>query len=548
MVIAHARNLILFVLAGSLVLSGCGDDEKKSDDSSSSRGTIPVSGSVFAAPVKGASCEVKNSSGTTLAKVTTDANGGYTANVPVSALSADLMVVCSGGTYTNEADGSKQTAGTLAAYVAAGMINAGSSIHVTPESTIVQRMVTNHGLSPVAALNAFNTAFGYMPDIAVAPANATSPASGATMEQKLAGLRAAAFSQLTKDIGLTPGQQFALLDAIASDLSDGTLDGASGVTGITIAGTAKSLPADVQNRFANAMINFRAGGNDATTLTNAQIGILPFGRVAFTSSYKIEYIPGVAGAMQGQTRFQLRVSYRSNGLPVVDESVILTPEMNMAADRHATPQTGCSATATPGTYDCTVYYMMASDISDVTSMGYWDLAVMIGGIASEMTHFYPKVMMGAGSDSVRVTLKSGNDQITSMTMGTTELRSYYLFKSALTAGIGGTYTFQLFIAAKESMMSYPAVTSTAVLSPGDAHELPITSMSVEFSTNGTTWLPASDVGNGYWQAAGLTGLSSGVQGTVHVRMSINGVRYTTSGDMASGSEGHAVFTVTPGAI
>jgi hypothetical protein len=126
-------------------------------------------------------------------------------------------------------------------------------------------------------------------------------------------------------------------------------------------------------------------------------------------------------------------------------------------------------------------------------------------------------------------------------MGVSEKRSYYLFHDGLSASTGG-YTLKLFVATKESLMSYPAVSVGTVLTG-----LTVTTMVLEASTDGgTTWTAATaDAGTGHWSFAGLTGLSAGVSGTVYVRLNINGEQKSTDGNAAAGATGYATFTVVP---
>jgi len=537
--LSFANTTVSALLATTLVagLAGC---------SSGGDGiaTTSVSGSVFAAPVSGASCEIQDSSGTTIiGAITTSASGSYSVNIPNANLTDDLMLVCSGGTYTDEADGSSQTAGALAAYVAGGTLGSGSGarIHATPESTIIHELVTLHGKTLADANTAFNAAFGYTPDTAVAPTDATSPVAGATNAQLLAGLRAAAFSQLTIDLSLNAEQQFALLTALARDISDGTLDGMDTSGAITITGTTSDLPVDIQSRFGTALLKFRAG-NDATGLDSDEIGALPFAKTALTSTYKVEYIPGMMTAMQGKTQFKIRLTRRDNDMAESGATVTLMPMMHMATMMHATPTDGaCTESSTAGDYDCSIYYLMASTMANGMSMGYWDLKVMIGG---EMAHFYPPVMMAMG-DTARADLKGVvDDEIMSMTGGT-EKRRYHLFKSSLT-GMTGNHDFSVFIAARESMMSFPALVDTLVLNTGTMYELTATTILVEMSTDLSSWCTATDVGNGYWSCSGLSGLMNDIEGAVFVRLSISGEQKTTNGMAADNSNEYATFTVTPG--
>ncbi len=520
-------------------LGGCGSDSGGSGDVGDS---TTVSGTVFAAAVEAASCVVKDANGIAIAgPVISSADGSYTVAVPNANLADDLMLVCNGGTFTDEATGaSGQAAATLAAYVAGGTLGAGSKIHATPGSTIIHELVVTYGHSLADALVVFNGAFGYTPDHSIAPTDATNPASGAGDDERLMGLRAAAFSQMTHDMGLAAGQQFDLLAALAQDLADGTLDGTDASGPVHVGGdTTLSLSADIQNRFGMAMLNFR-DSNDATDLGNDQIGSLPFARMALSTSYEVEYIDGMMAAMEGKSQFQIRVTDRLTGQAVTGVDVNLMPMMHMREMMHSTPvDDACGENSTAGTYDCTAYYLMASSMASGMSMGYWDLKVMIGGMLGESVNFYPAVMMAMG-DTARADLKGVQDQAMNM-MGMMENRRYHLFKSSL-EGMTGNHSFQLFIAVRESMMSLPALVDGMMLNDS----LSVDTIVVEVSTDAATWVTASADGNGYWTASGLDGLTAGSEGTVYVKLSVSGEQKTTNGREADGSNDYATFTVTPG--
>ncbi len=530
----------LVPLAVVSLLSGCGG----SSDSDSSAETA-ISGSAFAAAVAGAACVVTDASGNPVAgPVLTAADGSYRLVVDDDYAAQALRLQCAGGSYSDEATDQITQAGRLSLYLAAGSLRQGATIsaHATPGTTLIHDLVVEHGKSVTEAQALFEGAFGYLPDVAIAPTDATDPAAGAGEGERLAGLRAATFSQLTADLGLTPAQQFALLGALAQDLADGQLDGAEGGTAVLLPDTATALPADMQNRFAAALLNFRAG-NDSSGLSNDKIGTLPFARTALTDSYRVEYIPGAMMAMQGQTRFQLRLTDAATGtVPQSGLSLGLMPMMYMAEMSHSSPVDGCSESATAGTYDCTLFYLMPSSMNGL-SMGYWELKVMFGGMDGEAAHFYPDVMMAMG-DTTRARLKGVDDTLTDMS-GNAASRDYFLFKSALT-GMDGNHTFKLFIAATESMMSFPAVTSTSVLNSGSmSSELTISSMSVAVSSDGINWIDAVEDGNGYWSASAIGGLSNGTQGELYVKLTINGEQKTTNGLSADGSNDYATFIVTP---
>lgn len=530
-------------LAGltAIGLAGCGSDDTAHDHAAHA---LTLTGSAFAAAVNTAHCVVKDAANGVVLEgpVTTDAAGGYRITVHEAYLQGELLLECSGGHYVDEATGNTVSgAGILSAHIAADSLDEDDQIHATPASTLVAMLVSRFGHSLAEAQTLFSTAFGFTPDHAIAPADATLAAPDASDTQRLAGLRAAAFSQLTHDLGLDAARQFDLLSALAEDLADGQLDGNGSAGVITIAGTTIALGADIQNRFGRALLNFRAGGRDLSGLSNDKIGVLPFARTALTDRYRLRYLPGSMAAMQGKTRFQIAVADAATGLtPQTGLALSLSPVMHMASHSHGTPVDGCTETATAGTYDCTLYYLMASQMMNGTAMGYWDLRLLVDG--TDEAHFHPPVMMAMG-DSTRATLKGVNDDIAGM--GQTENRSYYLFRSHL-SGETDNHRFQLFIAAKENMMDYPALASGSILNPGDAeHELSVASIGVEVSTDASNWLTASEDGGGYWTADGLSGLSNGTQGEIYVRLTVNGEQKSTDGNPATDSTAYATFLATP---
>ncbi len=527
--------------------------------------TATISGAIVAAPVAGAQVSVVDESGNTVvAAVTTDGSGKYSFNIPVDGLAQALIVKSSGGRFTDEATSLKRDAGDMSAYMPASSMSNGSSVSVTPGTTIIARLVMTHRKSIADAKTIFAEAFGYTPDVSIEPVDATeTPTAGVSNEAKLAGLRAAAFSQLNRDLHLLVDQQFDMFKALADDLSDGVLDGVD-VSGsaVSVGATGSVLPADIQNRFVMAMENFRdtTKGLDKTGLENNQIGNLPFARMALTTNYKIEYIQGMMAAMEGKTMFKLRITDKATGLvgqPGL--TVTLMPMMHMADGmRHSTPNMNCvAASAGNGYYDCTTYYLMAGGMS----MGYWTLMVTAtdtGAGTSESVTFYPKVMMTTG-DTPKIILRglmgAGGDVIMDMTGEAG--RKYYVFKESL-SGTTGAHDFTMFIAAMESMMSYPAVSGGTVLNDSTvpnppynpAYELPVTTMTVEVSTTPTdaaSWVPATDNGNGKWVAISVAGLVGGTTGTIYVRLTIDGQQKTTDGmtPAGDGTNDYGMFTVTP---
>ena len=559
-VIKTVLRLAPFALAVSCslsLLSGC------SSSTDSGPTDASISGTIVAAPVNGADVSVVDGNGNVVAgPVITNATGQYTLSIPNASLAQDLIIKSTGGTFTDEATGNPGNAGEIYTYASASSLNNGSSACATPGSTIIAHLVMKHNKTMTQAQEAFKNAFGYIPDMSVTPADATTaPAADETDGSTLAGFRAGAFSQLAMDLGLSQDDQFALFAALAQDLSDDKLDGVDASGAVDIGATGFALEADIQNRFAMALVNFSNNANNLTALNDAQIGNLPFGKVALTTNYKIEYIQvGMMGPMEGKSTFQVHVTNRSDDSDAAGLATMLMAMMNMATHHHSTPMPVPAVSEDGnGFYTVTLYYLMPSQMMDGTSMGYWDLTLTVAG---EAAHFYPAVMMAMG-DTPKVVLKGLYDA--DPTVGDTIAgmlgdmsRNYILFNESLApAGMGSTtYTFEMFIAAMESMMKYPPVYVNAVLNSGDVdHELTVNTMTVEVSTAvaptaPSDWKTADEdpLASGYWSATGLTGLVDGTEGKIHVRLSINGEVKTTDGKVSSGANEYTTYTVTPGGM
>lgn len=531
---ARVSWFTVFMLSG--LLAGC---DFIGDDSAEERTTIH--GSVLAGSIVGSEVKLIGLDGATMAgPVYTTAEGVFTLEVASSALAGDFILEATGGTYTDGATGDSQiSAGTLSAYVAAGSLNPDSDVHLTPASTIL-RALRGGGKNASEADSLFEQAFGFVPSLSVKPVDAAKPQASAPEEQRLAGLRTGAFSQLTHDLGIAPSRQFDLLASLARDLADKKMDGKDSSGSVTLVYGGK-VPQDIQNRFERSLLTFWTAKNDNLALAADKIGKLPFGKVALTETYRVEYLEGMMPPMPGRTQFKVKVSDRATGNPVTGLQLKLMPLMYMASHHHSTP-VGSITDNGDGTYTCEAYYLMAS-VMGTGSMGYWELKVTTGPGDTAVT-FYPSVMMGMGGNTVRGTLRGVSDKITNM--GMAAARTYHIFNNGLT-GSGGNHGFALFIATTESMMSYPPVFPGTSLNNESGSSWVVDSMAVSVSTDGATWVAATSQGGGKWVANGLAGLAKDVAGTIRVRIIVNGEQKTTDGLSLAADQvnGHAAFSVTP---
>jgi hypothetical protein len=498
-----------------------------------------VTGSVYASPTAGASVTVRDGAGALVAgPVAAGADGAYRIAVPDNALSVALRFESSGGTFVDEATGVATAGGRLSAYVPGGTLASGSSVHLTPVSTLADNLVAR-GKTLAESRNVLASALGFYDNVSVAPRNDNATTMGGmdNVARRLAALRAMAFSRLAYELGLSADNQFNLIGAMGEDLADGTLDGKNGAVPVEVV-TGLPLPEDIQNRFGNALAYCIANVSmNRTGLTADQVGSPPCGTVALTPTYRIEYLP-VDNAMMGRSRIDLKVTRRSDNSAVTGlvpgSTLRLVPWMYMATKSHSSPVDNAVVETVPGTYSFTIYYLMAS-ATGTTSMGFWELKFVVDG---ETALFHPYVGMPAG-DTPRAVLKGTNDNAASSPVGP---RSYFLFKDGAVTGTAGNHTFNLFLAAYDNQSTYPQLEVGTVLRDPAGTPWAVDNVAVEASTDNTTWIGGTNTGGAHWSVSALPGLAA-PSGTVFVRVYVNGEQKTTDGFAPSGPNGYATFSV-----
>lgn len=241
------------------------------------------------------------------------------------------------------------------------------------------------------------------------------------------------------------------------------------------------------------------------------------------STYLVEYLPGMMDATVGKSTFRLRVKKRSDDSPAAGLAVSLRPVMTMSTMTHGAPADVVRESATPGTYDCAVYYLMMSGVG----MGYWELNVDIGG---ETATFYPSVGMYMGTDKpVRRTLWGASDG-----MGTTDPR-YFVFRDGPVSAAAHTVPF--FLSRSESMM----MAFQPVVSTGFAPGVPVLTASADPSF--TTPIAAAHAGDGHWTVdIASLGPVEGTPTTVYLKLIVAGEPKTVDGTPTTA---YTSFTVTP---
>ena len=523
------RHTLLVSSIGVLAACSSADSTSTTPNTPNTPTAVTINGSIFASSVNGASVTVKNTSGASIAGPVTTANDGtYSIDILDIDLANDLVFESTGGVFTDEATTTPDVAaGAMSAYVAGGTLATGDSVHVTPGTTITAMLITQHGKAASGAQLAFFSAFAYNPDISVQPVDITDPASlTADDDAKHIGWRAAVFSKLAQDLTLQPAEQFDMFAALAQDLSNGDLDGVDANGAIDIGTTGKQLPSDILDKYITATEAFNT---------------------AEAANLVVTYNPP-ADNEHGKNQFTLEIT-DTGGAPVTGLTDLqVMPKMYMADRTHATP-TGEIVETNPGVsgiYNITVYYLMPSRMMDDTTMGTWDLKASTG---NKSVHFYPNIKMAKMDNTVKTDppLKGITDTIINMD-GLEVGRPYNLFRDADPDPVGvSTYDFNIFIAAMENMMSFPALVVGETLESGmGGTPLTVDTVDIDVKVNDGNWQSNKDIplGNGVWSLNALP-LDNPGTNTINVRLIVNGETKTTDGkDAVADDNDFVTFTVT----
>lgn len=538
------RGIIALPLSMALISCDSSDGGNKSGDNVTTE-VVSLSGTVFASSVSGAEVTIKSIQGDTLAgPASTGSDGSFTLDLNTSYLASDLTIVAQGGRYRDEATGETKPASELSAHFAGDTLIDGSTTSLTPGSSIVQRLVAS-GMTHGEALTAFETTSGYQPETSVAPLDITDAAnSGADSGQLKAGLRAAAFSQLAKDLEV---DQFELITALSTDLADGAQDGQANGSPVAIGNGGASLPTDASARFAQSLIHLFQSDRNLSSLDNNQIGQLPSPGTVVTENFRVTFSEGDDGSSMGKDMFQLTVTDLNNN-PITDLSPTIRPHMNMSGGHaHATAVGGVTNNQ-DGSYDTDIYYVMPSVMANGNATGWWQLNVCLGGVdampamadagmdhdamghdtastecSGDEATFYPTVAMAMG---VKGVLKGGdNDQVPNMRAEGMKGRVYHVFKDSIHQH-DDDYHAHVYIAVTENLHNFPGLTQGLTLNEGMGHALMVNTLLVEFSAdNGATWVAATNGHHGGMWAADMPGTAD----KLRVKLSVNGEVKTEDG-------------------
>lgn len=504
-------------LASALLATACGGGSDPAAPSTT------VTGTVYAGEVTGAQVVVKDAAGQVVAgPVTSAAGGAFSIAIPDTRLAEVLRFEATGGSVVDDASGAT-VAGALRLSVrkAAGVLFQGAKVNLDPATTIEDGATTANGGDAAGARSAFVNVFAYDPEQPVAP----SSSAAAGVEARRASLRAGAFSWLTRSIfASNPEKQFDLLAAIGKDLGDGKVDGKDAAGALLSIDGTTALPLTYQYAYATAL-GACGAAEPALGLTATSHRL---------DSYVIEYLPGVVPAQVGKTSFQLRVSNTADGSPATGKTITLTPRMHMPTMWHGSPVGQVVESATPGTYDATMYYLMASG----PTMGFWALGVTVAGGTAEGTTFNPPVAMAMGTTTMARLYGVADTIAGSMGSPTPQVRGYQLFLEGLTGM--DVKTLALHITGVDDPMKtiFTSMGVGAVLHGATGSAWSVETITVEGSSDGgATWQAGTGAADGLWTIPGLAGLAAG--GTIQVRMVVNGETKTG----ANGTPLYAPITV-----
>lgn len=314
---------------------------------------------------------------------------------------------------------------------------------------------------------------------------------------------------------------------------------------------SKNLNSSLRWSLAPALALLVACGGGTTNDPKDDVGT-----VVTTESYSVKYVPDTQGngTVAGKSQFTLTISDLDGNS---ESGLEVEIEPTMAMDSGSFHRTAYNQQCTEGEaaeYHCTIYYVMPSVSMTGMSMGSWSVKVMITSDTNDMetATFNPTVAMQMG-DTLLVKLNGVVDKIPQGgDMSNAEPRKYFLFNDFFENTASG-YGFGLYIAAKESGMSFPPVSSDSTFNADSMHhKLEITTVSVEVSVDGMNWDTAIEQEMaGYWKVSSEEVLTA-VPTTLYVKFVVNDEQKTTDGSEVNTlslsddeNNNFAKFTVTP---
>ena len=212
-----------------------------------------------------------------------------------------------------------------------------------------------------------------------------------------------------------------------------------------------------------------------------------------------------------------------DGQSLQGQAITLTPLMVMASGmEHGTPFENSTGTLDEnGAFTSTAYFLMPSNMPSGDPMGDWSVTVTFDTQSVSI----PLTIEMLSSD-VKTLKGSDTDQIMNMSGGTTD-RTYYLYNRARHINSAMNMNmFEVYVAARETMMDYQAIADGNVLNADTMYELTINNVVVEMCASEcdleTNWITAMAKDNhpGIYQGMGL-GLAGDDTDMIMVRLTVN---------------------------
>jgi len=241
------HQAVIALTIGSLfMLFGCGSGSGSASGPGATNAGM-ISGTAVKGPVNSGTMRAyavnNGAKGVELASAMTDSQGNFSMNIDNYA--GPVMLLMSGGTYTDEATGSVMTMGmsdvmtALIPTMSSGATVTG--IQVTPLTSMAQAMAGSmaSGMTTTNCETA-NTAVGHyflVNDILhTMPMNPLVDGSGtgATVDMRNYGMTLAAMTQYAKTLGMPDSS--GMVTAMMNDASDGVMNGMMSSTSITMGG------------------------------------------------------------------------------------------------------------------------------------------------------------------------------------------------------------------------------------------------------------------------------------------------------------------------
>jgi len=339
--LAH-KMIYISLTASALLLVGCGGGSTSNTSTETSQSLL---GSVMKGPIDKAMIVLKNARGDRIAQ-TTSSNGTF-AFSSIDLTSEYYIVESHGGSYEDEATQKRVDMSDgqglktlLTKEELQSLMSNKTPLAMTPETTIyamlVEDAVANKGIALQQAMSDATDAITsalikdtspltMMPGDKFLKQGDLTTAIPKDQTEAFARNRAISFSYIVRDLGLSPEKVFDLIDSVASDLKDGTLDNTD------LNGDGKDD--NITTEFAIART--RLFQDTTTKLQNGQLSDAQrqeLGLMGFDVNSSISQIKSAKATLDAQVKEYLA----STTLPTLHKLTTLRDEDGNTTDAKAT--------------------------------------------------------------------------------------------------------------------------------------------------------------------------------------------------------------------